>query len=124
MAVSCLGSCITQDSVEDVCFTTIQYDDGTLAHVHVSWLNPRKVRTLTVVGSTKMAHWDDIDPVDTLRLFDKGLAEEPTYNSFGEFQCSPGSRGSCSSKALCTLGNSRFSDFFDFCFTFSAQISH
>lgn len=88
VAVSCLGSCITQDSVEDVCFTTILYADGTLAHVHVSWLNPRKVRTMTVVGSKKMAHWDDIDPVDTLRLFDKGLAEEPTYNSFGEFQCS------------------------------------
>jgi predicted dehydrogenase len=88
VAVSCLGSCITQDAIEDVCFTTIQYADGTLAHVHVSWLNPRKVRTMTVVGSKKMAHWDDIDPVDTLRIFDKGLAKEPTYNSFGEFQCS------------------------------------
>jgi len=88
VAVSCLGSRITQDSVEDVCFTTMQYADGTLAHIHVSWLNPRKVRTITVVGSKKMAHWDDIDPVDTLRVFDKGLSEEPTYNSFGEFQCS------------------------------------
>ena len=78
----------SEESVEDVCFSTIQYADGTLAHSHVSWLNPRKVRTLTVVGSKKMAHWDDIDPVDTLRLFDKGLAQEPTYNSFGEFQCS------------------------------------
>lgn len=87
VAVSCLGSRITQELIEDVCFTTIQYADGTLAHVHVSWLNPRKVRTMTVVGSKKMAHWDDIDPVDTLRLFDKGVAEEPTYNSFGEFQC-------------------------------------
>ncbi len=88
VAVSCLGSRITQDEIEDVCFTTIQYADGTLAHVHVSWLNPRKVRTMTVVGSKQMAHWDDIDPVDTLRVYDKGLAEEPMYNSFGEFQCS------------------------------------
>ncbi len=47
----------------------------------------KKVRTLTVVGAAKMAHWDDVDPQDTLRVFDKGLAEPPYYDSFGEFQC-------------------------------------
>lgn len=87
IGVSALGGCISQERIEDVCFATIQYPDGTLAHIHVSWLNPRKVRTLTVVGSKKMAHWDDIDPQDTLRVFDKGLEEPPYYDSFGEFQC-------------------------------------
>jgi len=86
-AVSAQGSCISQKAIEDVCFATVQYPDGTLAHLHVSWLNPRKVRTLTVVGSLKMAHWDDVDPQDTLRIYDKGLDEPPYYNSFGEFQC-------------------------------------
>ncbi len=86
-AVSAQGSCISQKAIEDVCFATVQYSDGTLAHLHVSWLNPRKVRTLTVVGSLKMAHWDDVDPQDTLRIYDKGLDEPPFYNSFGEFQC-------------------------------------
>jgi len=85
-AVSAQGACITQATTEDVCFATLHYPGGTLAHLHVSWLNPRKVRTLTVVGSRKMAHWDDIDPDDTLRLYDKGLDEPPFYNSFGEFQ--------------------------------------
>ncbi|MDO8632654.1 MAG: Gfo/Idh/MocA family oxidoreductase [Phycisphaerales bacterium] len=85
-AVSAQGSCITQADVEDVCFATLHYPGGTLAHLHVSWLNPRKVRTLTVVGSRQMAHWDDINPDDTLRLYDKGLDEPPFYNSFGEFQ--------------------------------------
>lgn len=86
VAVSALGSRISQAAIEDVVFATLQYPNGVLAHIHVSWLNPKKVRTLTVVGDRKMANWDDIDPQDTLRLYDKGLAEPPTYNSFGEFQ--------------------------------------
>lgn len=87
IAVSALGRCISQETIEDVAFATLQYPDGTLAHLHASWLNPHKVRTVTVVGSSKMAHWDDLDPQDTLRLYDKGLDEPPYYNSFGEFQC-------------------------------------
>lgn len=86
VAVAAHGSCISQDTIEDVCFATLKYPDGTLGHIHVSWLNPRKVRTLTVVGQSKMAHWDDVDPADTLRLFDKGIEEPPYYDSFGEFQ--------------------------------------
>jgi len=84
--VAAHGSCISQASVEDVCFATLKYADGTLGHIHVSWLNPRKVRTITVVGQRKMAYWDDVEPSDTLRLYDKGVEEPPYYDSFGEFQ--------------------------------------
>jgi predicted dehydrogenase len=84
--VSAYGSCISQETIEDVCFATLKYSNGTLGHIHVSWLNPQKVRTLTVVGRGKMARWDDVDPTDTLRLYDKGLDEPPYYDSFGEFQ--------------------------------------
>jgi len=86
VSVSAQGRCITQKKIEDVCFATFHYPGQALAHLHVSWLNPRKVRTITAVGSQKMAHWDDISHEDTLRLYDKGLAEPPYYNSFGEFQ--------------------------------------
>ncbi len=85
VAVSATGRCITQADIEDVCFATLHYADGTLGHIHVSWLNPRKVRTLTVIGDKKMAHWDDVDPNDMLRLYDKGVQEPPYYDSFGEF---------------------------------------
>lgn len=85
--VAATGRCISQNTIEDVCFVTLRYPDGTLGHIHVSWLNPRKTRTLTVIGERRMAHWDDVDPADTLRLYDKGLAEPPNYDSFGEFQC-------------------------------------
>lgn len=86
VAVSAHGSCLSQKSIEDVCFATLQYPGGTLGHIHVSWLNPRKVRTVTAVGERKMAHWDDVDPTDTLRLYDKRLEEPPYYDSFGAFQ--------------------------------------
>lgn len=86
--VSALGRCIAQESIEDVSFATLRYPDGTLGHIHVSWLNPRKVRTMTVIGERKMAHWDDVDPSDTLRIYDKGLDEPPFYDSFGGFHCS------------------------------------
>jgi len=85
-SVSATGSRISQDHQEDVCFATLRYSSGAVAHLHVSWLNPRKVRTLTVVGAQRMAHWDDIDPSDTLRLYDKGFDEPPSYDTFGEFQ--------------------------------------
>ncbi|MFQ5495208.1 MAG: Gfo/Idh/MocA family protein, partial [Phycisphaerae bacterium] len=87
VAVAAHGSCMLQRGVEDVCFATLKYPGGPLGHLHVSWLNPRKVRTLTVVGQKKMAHWDDVDPCDTVRIYDKGLAEPPYYDSFGAFQC-------------------------------------
>lgn len=86
VAVSAIGRCISQSKIEDVCFATLRYADGTLGHIHVSWMNPHKVRTLTVIGDRQMAHWDDIDPENTLRLYDRGVAEPPAYNSFGEFQ--------------------------------------
>lgn len=85
--VAALGRCIFQRDIEDVCFATLRYADGTLGHIHVSWMNPRKVRTVTVIGQRKMADWDDVDPVNTLRVYDKGVDEPPHYNSFGEFQC-------------------------------------
>jgi predicted dehydrogenase len=54
--------------------------------VHVSWLNPEKIRTLTVVGTRRMVVWDDMAPSEPVRVYDKGLMEEPYYDSFGEFQ--------------------------------------
>jgi len=87
VAVSATGRRISQDRNEDVCFATLRYPSGAVAHLHVSWLNPRKVRTLTVVGEAAMAHWDDVDPSDSLRLYDKGFDEPPYYDSFGEFKC-------------------------------------
>jgi predicted dehydrogenase len=84
--VSANGSCLLGTPREDVAFVTMEYGDGVLAHVHVSWLNPQKVRAITLVGTERMVVWDDMQPLESVRVYDKGLMEEPYYDSFGEFQ--------------------------------------
>lgn len=84
--VSAVGSRLLGTDREDVAFVTLEYGEGLLAHVHVSWLNPQKVRMLTLVGTQRMVVWNDMEPLEQVRVFDKGLMEEPYYDSFGEFQ--------------------------------------
>lgn len=73
-------------SVEDIAFISLGYPDNVIANIHVSWLDPRKVRQMTVVGDKKMAFWDDLNPNEPIRLYDKGVIQEPYYSDFGEFQ--------------------------------------
>jgi len=80
------GECYLQRDIEDVVFGCLEYPNQTLCHMHVSWLNPRKERTLVVVGERKMAVWDDLQPQEPIRLYDKGVMKEPYYDSFGQFQ--------------------------------------
>jgi predicted dehydrogenase len=49
-------------------------------------LNPQKVRTITLVGTQRMVVWNDMEPLEQIRVYDKGVMEEPYYDSFGEFQ--------------------------------------
>jgi predicted dehydrogenase len=84
--VSATGSRLLGTAREDVAFVTLAYGESQLAHVHASWLNPQKVRTLTLVGTKRMVVWDDMQPLESVRVYDKGLMQEPYYDSFGEFQ--------------------------------------
>ncbi len=74
--------------VEDVAFVTLRYPRGVMAHVHVSWLNPNKIRRTVVVGSRKMLVYDDVSPLEKIRIYDKGVTRIPHYDTFGEFQLS------------------------------------
>ncbi len=62
-----------QDGVEDVGFITLEYPGARFAHIHVSWLDPKKTRRLTVVGSRKMAVLDDMEEEEKLKVYDKGV---------------------------------------------------
>jgi predicted dehydrogenase len=73
LSVQCRGQCIVRPGVEDVVFATLEYPGGRLAQFHVSWLDPHKSRTLTVVGSRKMAVFDDT-AAQKLVVHDKGFA--------------------------------------------------
>lgn len=83
--VSASGGFFLQDRVEDIAFLTLKYPKGVICHVHTSWLNPRKVRNLTIVGDHKMAVWDDMNNLEPIRYYDKGVTADH-YSSFGEFQ--------------------------------------
>jgi predicted dehydrogenase len=80
------GEKFLQRDLEDVVFACLEYPGRVLCHMHVSWLNPRKERTLVVVGDKKMVVWDDMQSLESIRLYDKGLMQEPYYDSFGQFQ--------------------------------------
>jgi predicted dehydrogenase len=82
--VAAQGRCYLQPDVEDVVFVTMDFASGTLAHVQLSWLDPHKVRKLTIVGSKQMAVFDDMEPREKLRLYDKGVDRPPEYASYGE----------------------------------------
>jgi predicted dehydrogenase len=66
----------------------MRYPNKVLAHVHVSWLNPNKLRSTTVVGSRKMLVYDDVSALEKIRIYDKGVTVTPHYDTFGEFHLS------------------------------------
>jgi predicted dehydrogenase len=82
--VAAHGKSYLQPRIEDVVFLTMDFASGVLAHVQLSWLDPHKVRKLTVVGAKKMVVFDDMEPREKLRIYDKGVDRPPEYRSFGE----------------------------------------
>jgi predicted dehydrogenase len=74
VSVSALGQCYLQEGVEDVVFATIEFNDDKIAHIHCSWLDPHKIRKMTVVGSEKMVTFDDMEASEKIRISDKGAA--------------------------------------------------
>lgn len=82
--VAAQGQAYLQPGLEDIVFFTLRFADGRLVHSHVSWLDPHKVRRLTVVGSQQMAVFDDVEPSEKLRIYDKGVDRTPEYNSYGD----------------------------------------
>lgn len=91
VAVSATGKAFLQPGIEDVVFMTIHFPDDVLAHVQVSWLDPGKVRKLTVVGSEKMIVYDDVADAK-IQVYEKGIKKQNIsdslgrYDDFGKFQ--------------------------------------
>lgn len=78
------GRSYLQQGIEDVVFLTLEFASGVLAHVQMSWLDPHKERRLTVVGSNKMVVFDDMQPREKLKIYDRGIERPPEYASYGE----------------------------------------
>jgi predicted dehydrogenase len=86
--VSARGEAYVREDVEDVVFGYIRFDTGLAAHLHLSWLDPHKTRKITVVGSERMATFDDMVPERKLTIWDKGF--DPREGATGEFSVRSG----------------------------------
>ena len=88
LGISCRGFSYVNRGVEDVVFCVLRYPGGVGAHLHLGWLDPRKVREMTVVGSRRMVVFDDVAAQAKLRLYDSSVSplgnEAP--ESFAEWQ--------------------------------------
>ena len=73
VTVTAQGQAYLQKGVEDVVFAQLKFADGRMAHIHVSWFDPHKIRKVTLVGSDKMATFDDMDASEKIRIYDKGV---------------------------------------------------
>jgi predicted dehydrogenase len=74
-SVTASGGSFLNEGIEDVVFGTLRYPDGVLVHIHASWLNPRKSRFITAVGSDQMLTVNDMDITEPIRIYDKGVAK-------------------------------------------------
>jgi predicted dehydrogenase len=89
LSVSAQGNKCLPHNLEDICFITLDFPKRVLGHIHVSWLDPKKVREIVVVGSKKMAIFDDLNARAPIALYDKSVMKErfrQDYASFKEFQ--------------------------------------
>jgi len=86
VSVSARGESYLQEGVEDVVFVNMKFADHKMAQLQVSWLDPHKVRKITIVGSKKMVVFDDVESTEKLKIFDKGVSggSGVSYDSYGD----------------------------------------
>ena len=73
--VQSVGACYTQPDIEDVVFLTMGFPSGAVAHAHLSWLAPSKLRSMVVIGSHRMAVYDDVQSIEKVKIYDHGVSE-------------------------------------------------
>jgi len=74
--VSAVGGKYLNKGIDDTVFSTYTYSDGIVANIHVSWLSPKKIREIVVIGEKKMLIWDDIDLSKPLTIYNKSASLE------------------------------------------------
>ncbi len=91
-SVSAQGQCFIHEGIEDVVFGVLRFPSGVIAHMHLSWMDPFKMRKMTIVGSDKMAVFDDMNPDEKVKIFNKGVTHSGNGNgqawqpaSYGEY---------------------------------------
>jgi len=85
-AVNCQGKANVTRDIEDVANMTLFFPGGGFATVQSSWLDPRKVREMTIVGTRRMIVYDDVEPLQKIKIYDQRVEVPPHYDTFAEFQ--------------------------------------
>jgi predicted dehydrogenase len=88
VTVNSQGKSHYKTGIEDVANMTLSYNNGVIAFIHTSWLDPKKIRQTTIVGSKKMLLYDDLETQEKIRVYDKGVNAPPYYDTYGEFHFS------------------------------------
>jgi predicted dehydrogenase len=88
ITVNCRGSAHVTPGIEDVTTLCLTFRRQRTAIIHSSWLDPRKVREMTIVGSKRMIVYDDVAPLEKIRIFDARVERPPHYDTFAEFHYS------------------------------------
>jgi predicted dehydrogenase len=86
--ISAVGTSHINSAMEDVAVLTMKFSNSLIAFVQTSWLDPDKIRKMTVVGSKKMLVFDDVQPTEKIRIYDKGVEVPKHYDSYAEFHYS------------------------------------
>jgi predicted dehydrogenase len=84
--INCQGTAHVTPGIEDITTMYLQFSKERSAIIHSSWLDPRKTREMTIVGSKRMIVYDDIVPQEKIRIYDARVERPPHYDTFAEFQ--------------------------------------
>lgn len=88
VSVNCQGKAHMSEGVEDVCNMTINFANGGFCTIQSSWLDPNKIREMTFVGEKRMLVYNDLEPIEKIKIYDKRVERPPHYDTFAEFHYS------------------------------------
>lgn len=83
--VAATGASYLRPKIDDVVFATLWFADGKMVQIHVSWLDPHKIRKLTIVGEQKMITFDDMEATEKIKIFDKGAQKDFLDAHYGDY---------------------------------------
>ena len=87
-SVHCQGKAHINPDIEDITNMSLDFNNGAFATIQSSWLDPNKIREMTFVGSKRMLVYNDLEPLEKIKIYDKRVEAPPHYDTFAEFQYS------------------------------------
>jgi len=88
ISINCQGKAHVNPNIEDVTNMSLNFENGGFAIIHSSWLDPNKVREMVIVGSKRMIVYNDNEPLEKIKIYDKRVEAPPHYDTFAEFHYS------------------------------------